>query len=232
MDRLTRPALVLCLLLLGSALPAAAGDFGIYGTYWETHDLGETAGGGIRWAFGDKVFRFERGAPTSRTFRRTSTSCSTRATSKPDNSRWKPSCPRQRFHLRLSPTHLQFGRLALTRMMCPRKIVTRPVREAMGERHGDVSKIPATRPQSLMADGGIYEYEPLAATARADEALKRGALDADALASYWPPPVAAAGISSSHDHWIQPSAISFWVSMPKRTASLGSGFVGFSGELS
>ena len=59
MDRLKRPALVLCLLLLGSALPAAAGDFGIYGTYWETDDLGETAGGGIRWAFGDKVFRFE-----------------------------------------------------------------------------------------------------------------------------------------------------------------------------
>ena len=50
---------LVALFIFCSAVPAAAGDGGIYGTYWDTDELGETAGAGIRWAFGDKVFRFE-----------------------------------------------------------------------------------------------------------------------------------------------------------------------------
>ena len=48
---------VVALLVLCSTVPAAAGDFGIYGTYWETDELGETAGGGIRAGKQDPVFQ-------------------------------------------------------------------------------------------------------------------------------------------------------------------------------
>jgi hypothetical protein len=63
MQSLKRFVFVLGLAAFCSVAPAAAGDLGIFGSYWDTDELGETAGGGIRWAFGDGVFRFElRGA--------------------------------------------------------------------------------------------------------------------------------------------------------------------------
>lgn len=47
---------VLCLL---AAVPASAGDIGLYGSYWDTDALGETAGAGIRFGFGSGAVRFE-----------------------------------------------------------------------------------------------------------------------------------------------------------------------------
>src|SRR5688500_10737490 len=52
-----RTTLVLSAIVLFFALgsvPAAAGDFAIFGSYWDTDDLGESAGGGIKFAFGDR----------------------------------------------------------------------------------------------------------------------------------------------------------------------------------
>ncbi|MEZ5330889.1 MAG: hypothetical protein R2991_02290 [Thermoanaerobaculia bacterium] len=44
---------------LAAGAPALAGDFGLYGSYWDTDALGETAGGGLKYAFGDAGLRFE-----------------------------------------------------------------------------------------------------------------------------------------------------------------------------
>jgi hypothetical protein len=52
-----RTTLVLSALALFFALGSVAADagvFGIFGSYWDTDDLGETAGGGIKLAFGDR----------------------------------------------------------------------------------------------------------------------------------------------------------------------------------
>lgn len=49
--RLPSRSAVLLLLLLAifaSAVPAAATDFAVYGSWWDTEELGETAGGGLR----------------------------------------------------------------------------------------------------------------------------------------------------------------------------------------
>lgn len=50
------PALFLAGLL---ASPALATDFGIYGSFWDTDALGETAGGGVKLGFGEGLVRFE-----------------------------------------------------------------------------------------------------------------------------------------------------------------------------
>ena len=53
---------VLCLAifaLLVTAPSAFAGELGLYGSYWDTDALGETAGGGAKWAFGDGPVQFE-----------------------------------------------------------------------------------------------------------------------------------------------------------------------------
>lgn len=47
----------LCALAAGA--PALAGDFGLYGSWWDTEALGSTAGGGLKYAFGDAGLRFE-----------------------------------------------------------------------------------------------------------------------------------------------------------------------------
>lgn len=52
--------LPLCTLaVLTAGAPAMAGDFGLYGSWWDTDALGETAGGGVKYAFGDAGLRFE-----------------------------------------------------------------------------------------------------------------------------------------------------------------------------
>ena len=40
----------IALLFVFGSTPAAAGDFGIYGSWWDTDELGETFGGGIKFA--------------------------------------------------------------------------------------------------------------------------------------------------------------------------------------
>ncbi len=45
--------------LLTTAAPALAGEFGIHGSYWDTDALGETAGAGAKYQFGDAALRFE-----------------------------------------------------------------------------------------------------------------------------------------------------------------------------
>lgn len=50
-------ALVLTALLAGA--PAVAGDLGLYGSYWDTDALGETAGGGAKFVIGDSAVRWE-----------------------------------------------------------------------------------------------------------------------------------------------------------------------------
>jgi len=54
MRRTTFVLSVLALLFVFASAPAAAGDLGIFGSYWDTDDLGETAGGGIKFAVGDR----------------------------------------------------------------------------------------------------------------------------------------------------------------------------------
>ena len=51
------PALVLTLAC--PAVPAFAGGLGLYGSYWDTDKLGETTGGGVKYAFGDAGLRLE-----------------------------------------------------------------------------------------------------------------------------------------------------------------------------
>lgn len=48
---------VLAALLAGA--PAMAGDLGLYGSYWDTDALGETAGGGAKFVIGDSAVRWE-----------------------------------------------------------------------------------------------------------------------------------------------------------------------------
>lgn len=51
------------LALLVTAPAAFAGEFGLYGSYWDTDALGETGGAGAKWAIGDGPLKFElRGA--------------------------------------------------------------------------------------------------------------------------------------------------------------------------
>ena len=50
---------VLAVATLAAGAPAMAGDFGLYGSYWDTDALGETAGGGVKYALGDAGLRFE-----------------------------------------------------------------------------------------------------------------------------------------------------------------------------
>ena len=54
MRRTTFVLSVLALLFVFASAPAAAGDFGIFGSFWDTDDLGETAGGGVKFSFGDR----------------------------------------------------------------------------------------------------------------------------------------------------------------------------------
>lgn len=42
-----------------AAAPAMAGDLGLYGSYWDTDALGETAGGGAKFVIGDAAVRWE-----------------------------------------------------------------------------------------------------------------------------------------------------------------------------
>ncbi|HXU44588.1 MAG TPA: hypothetical protein VN783_03620 [Thermoanaerobaculia bacterium] len=54
--------LLLATALVASGLvagPARAGDFAVYGSYWDTKDLGETAGGGVKFGFGNGPVRFD-----------------------------------------------------------------------------------------------------------------------------------------------------------------------------
>jgi hypothetical protein len=51
--------LLFTLAALVAGAPAMAGDFGLFGSYWDTDALGETAGGGIKLGFGDAALRFE-----------------------------------------------------------------------------------------------------------------------------------------------------------------------------
>ncbi|MGH9464739.1 MAG: hypothetical protein ACRD0X_03770, partial [Thermoanaerobaculia bacterium] len=44
---------------LAAAGPALAGEFGLYGSYWDTDALGETAGAGAKYSIGDAAVRFE-----------------------------------------------------------------------------------------------------------------------------------------------------------------------------
>lgn len=44
---------------LVAGAPALAGDLGFFGSYWDTDQIGETAGGGVRWAIGDAALRLE-----------------------------------------------------------------------------------------------------------------------------------------------------------------------------
>jgi heat shock protein HslJ len=63
------------------------------------------------------------------------------------------------------PNQLQFGPLALTRMMCP----PRSLHDQIARQWKNVrSYVIKDRHLylSLMADGGIYEYEPITATAQ------------------------------------------------------------------
>lgn len=46
-----RFATVLTVLLMSAAVPAFAGSFGIYGSYWDSSDVEETYGGGVRVGF-------------------------------------------------------------------------------------------------------------------------------------------------------------------------------------
>ncbi len=55
---LKRAALVL-LLISTAPMPASAGDLGIFGSYWETDALGDTAGGGAKYTLGDAGIRLE-----------------------------------------------------------------------------------------------------------------------------------------------------------------------------
>ncbi|MGH9382616.1 MAG: hypothetical protein ACRD2Z_18720 [Thermoanaerobaculia bacterium] len=45
--------------VLVAGAPALAGDLGLLGSYWDTDALGETAGGGVRYAIGDAALRLE-----------------------------------------------------------------------------------------------------------------------------------------------------------------------------
>lgn len=54
MHRTTLVLSVLASLFALGSVPAAAGDFAIFGSFWDTDDLGETAGGGVKFAFGDR----------------------------------------------------------------------------------------------------------------------------------------------------------------------------------
>lgn len=47
------------LTVLIAGAPAMAGDLGLYGSYWDTDALGETAGGGARFLIGDSALRFD-----------------------------------------------------------------------------------------------------------------------------------------------------------------------------
>lgn len=47
----------LALLLLATS--AQAGELGLFGSYWDTKDLGDTAGAGVKYAIGDHALRLE-----------------------------------------------------------------------------------------------------------------------------------------------------------------------------
>jgi para-nitrobenzyl esterase len=63
------------------------------------------------------------------------------------------------------PNQLQFGPLALTRMMCPPGSLHDQIAKQWGNVRSYVIK-DGHLYLSLMADGGIYEYEPMPATAQ------------------------------------------------------------------
>lgn len=44
---------------LVAGVPAMAGEFGFYGSYWDTDALGESAGGGVKFVSGSGPLRFE-----------------------------------------------------------------------------------------------------------------------------------------------------------------------------
>ncbi len=54
-----RFAMLLLTALLTTVGPALAGGFGIHGSYWDTDELGETAGAGAKYTIGDEALRFE-----------------------------------------------------------------------------------------------------------------------------------------------------------------------------
>lgn len=51
--------LTLAAILLLVATPTWAGDLGLFGSYWDTDELGDTAGAGVKYALGDAGLRFE-----------------------------------------------------------------------------------------------------------------------------------------------------------------------------
>lgn len=54
-----RFATISVLALLLFAASAQAGEFGLFGSYWDTKDLGDTAGAGVKYAIGDHALRLE-----------------------------------------------------------------------------------------------------------------------------------------------------------------------------
>lgn len=52
-------AIISSLALLLLAMPAQAGELGIFGSYWDTDALDDTAGAGVKYAIGDAALRLE-----------------------------------------------------------------------------------------------------------------------------------------------------------------------------